>query len=69
MVRGNRECESYQLPAASSWGEGHAITQEEAESWFNVCEARLRRVSIAATWEAHWDLVGQKWANYIGKGK
>ena len=43
----------YHLPAASSWGKGHAMTQEEAESWFNVCEERLRSTSIAATGEAH----------------
>ena len=29
----------------------------------------LRRASIAATGEAHWYMVGQKWANYMGKGK
>ena len=69
MVRGNGEGESYHVPAASSWGKGHAMTQEEPESWFNVCEERLRRASIAATGEAHWDMVWQKWANYMGKGK
>ena len=69
LVRGNGEGESYHVPAASSWGKGHSMTQEEAESWCNVCEERLRRASIAAMREAHWDMVGQKWANYMGKGK
>ena len=45
------------------------MTQEEAVSWFNVCEERLRKASIAATAEAHWDMVEHKWANYMGKGK
>ena len=69
LVHGNGGEESFQLPAASSWGRGHAMTQKEAELWFGVCEERLRRASIAATGEAHWDMVGQKWANYMGKGK
>ena len=53
LVRGNGEGESYHLPAASLWGKGHVMTQEEAESWFNVGEERLRRASIAVTGEAH----------------
>ena len=69
LVRGNGEWESFQLPAASSWGRGHGMTQEEAESWCGVCEERLRRASITVTGEAHWDMVGQKWVNHMGKGK
>ena len=68
-MRGNGEGESFHLPAASSWGRCHAMTQEEAESWFNVCVERVRRASITATGEAHCDMVVQKWANYMGKGK
>ena len=67
LVRGNGEGESFQLPAANSWGKGHALTQEEAESWFGVCEERLRRASIGATGEPHWDMVGQGWVDYMGK--
>ena len=69
MVRGNGEGESFQLPAASSWGKGHAMSQEEAESWFGVCEERLRRASIGATGEPHWDMVGLGWVDYVGKTK
>ena len=60
LVRGNGEAESFQLAAASLWGRGHALTREEAESWFGVYGERIRRASIAATGEAHWDMVGQK---------
>ena len=67
LVRGNGEGESFQLPAANFWGKGHAMTQEEAESWFGVCEERLRRASIGATGEPHWDMVGQGWVDYMGK--
>ena len=69
VVRGTGEGESFHLSAASSWGRGHAMTEEEAESWFNMCEERLRRASITATGGAHCDMVVQKWANYMGKGK
>ena len=56
-------------PAANSWGRGHALSLEEAESWFNVCEERLRRASVGATGEPHWDMVGQGWVDYMGRMK
>ena len=67
LVHENGEGESYQLPAANSWGKGHALTREEAESWFGVCEERLRRASIGTTGEPHLDMVGQGWVDYMGK--
>ena len=42
LVRDGGLGEWYQLPAASDWGKGHALTLEEAELWINVCGERMR---------------------------
>ena len=69
LVCDGRLGESYQLPAVSDWGRGHALTLEEAESSMNVCGERIRRASIAVTGGAHWDDVVQAWANDLGAKK
>ena len=69
LVRDGRLCESSQLPAASVWGRGHALTLEEAKSWINVYSERLRRASIAVTGEDLWHDMGQVWVNNLGAKK